>query len=65
MGRFITNAEMSMRMLQNICEKDGIELTQDQLNHFKSRYAPIFDKLDNDFDDGLGLPRLTELRDKK
>lgn len=65
MSRFETNAEMSLRLLKSMRQKDGSPFTEEQENHFKNRYAPILDKMDNDFDDNLGLPRLTEQRDKK
>jgi len=63
MGKFVTNAEMSLNLLRYLMEKDGTPLTKDQEDHFNKRYAPILDKLDNDLDDSLGLPRLTETKE--
>lgn len=62
---FITNAEMSINILKHIMEKEGKPLTKKQENYFMERYAKTLDFIDNDFDDSLGLPRLTEIRDNK
>lgn len=57
---FISNAEMSLRILKHLMEQDGQTLSAEQEDHFKKTYAPALNNLDNDFDDYLGLPRLTE-----
>lgn len=62
---FITNAEMSFNLFKQMMKDDGMELTQEEESYWMEKFKKCLDFLENEFDDSIGLKRLTEIRDSK